>query len=142
MSPPPAERKQAADAEVGTSLPSLTERATLATAVRYAGASGDFNPIHYSEEAAARVSPTGGIIVHGMYAMGLASRLLTAWAGAPEAVAGLSVRFTRPWPLGTPATFGGEVTAVEDGLVTVTLWGDNDDTGERILRGWGRIRPA
>lgn len=135
-------QEEAGDVEVGASLPSLTERATLETTVRYAGASGDFNPIHYSEEAAARVSPTGGIIVQGMFAMGLASRLLTTWAGAPDAVVELSVRFTRPWPVGTTATFGGEVTAVDDGLATVTLWGDNDDTGERILRGRGRIRLA
>lgn len=127
------------DIEVGAALPTLTQRATLETTVRYAGASGDLNPLHYSEEVAAQASPTGGIIVHGMYAMGLASRLVTAWAGAPGALRELSVRFTRPWPLDTAATFGGEVTDVGDGLVTVTLWGEHE-SGERILRGRGTVR--
>lgn len=125
--------------QVGTELPTLTQRATLQTAVRYAGASGDLNPLHYSEEVAARVSPTGGRIVHGMYAMGLASRLLTSWAGDPAAVAQVSVRFSRPWPLGTSATFGGRVTEVDGGTVTVELWAEHEG-GEQILRGTGRVR--
>jgi acyl dehydratase len=126
--------------EVGTPLPELTERSTLATSVRYAGASGDLNPLHYDPQVAAGISPTGGVIAHGMYSMGLASRLLTAFAGGPERVLELEVRFTRPWPLGASATFTGKVTAIDDdGVASVSLTGTTED-GDRILRGSGRVR--
>lgn len=125
--------------EVGTQLPELTAESTLTTSVLYAGASGDMNPLHYDPQVAAGISPTGGVIAHGMYSMGLASRLLTAFAGGPEQVLEIDVRFTRPWPLGTSATFTGKVTAVEDGVATVSLSGTTE-AGERILRGSGRIR--
>jgi acyl dehydratase len=125
--------------EAGTELPELTAPSNLTTSVLYAGASGDMNPLHYDPDVAAGISPTGGVIAHGMYSMGLASRLLTAFAGGPEQVLELEVRFTRPWPLGTSATFTGRITAVEDGVATVALAGTTE-AGERILRGTGRIR--
>jgi acyl dehydratase len=125
--------------QVGAELPELTAASSLTTSVLYAGASGDMNPLHYDPEVAARISPTGGVIAHGMYSMGLASRLLTAFAGGPEQVLELEVRFTRPWPVGTTATFTGKVTAVEDGVATVALAGTTE-AGDRILRGTGRIR--
>ena len=62
-------------------LPEVSQESNLTTSVMYAGASGDFNPLHFDQGFAAQVSPTGGIIAHGMYSMGLASRLLTEWAG-------------------------------------------------------------
>jgi acyl dehydratase len=124
---------------VGTELPVIEQAATLATSVRYAGASGDLNPLHFDEGFAATVSPTGGIIAHGMFSMGLVSRLLTGFAGDPERVLDLQVRFTRPWPIGTSAAFGGKVSAIEDGVATVELWGTDAD-GNRILRGSGRVR--
>lgn len=124
---------------VGTELPAVTAHADLPTSVRYAGASGDFNPLHYDPSFAAEVSPTGGVIAHGMYSMGLASRMLAGFVGGPEAVLEVNVRFTRPWPLGTTATFTGKVTAVEDGVATVSLAGTTA-AGERILRGTGRVR--
>jgi acyl dehydratase len=123
----------------GDELPVLAQVADLRTSVRYAGASGDFNPLHYDPEVAAGISPTGDCIAHGMYSMGLASRVLTAWAGGPEHVAAIDVRFTRPWPLGTEATFGGTVKSVDDDAVVVTLWGKDAD-GKAMLRGTGRVR--
>lgn len=125
--------------EVGATLPELHARSTLTTSVLYAGASGDMNPLHYDPEVAAGISPTGGVIAHGMYSMGLASRLLTSVAGGPEQVLELEVRFTRPWPLGADAIFTGKVTAIEDGVATVSLTGTTED-GDRIMRGTGRIR--
>jgi acyl dehydratase len=122
----------------GTELPTIDQQATLTTSVTYAGASGDFNPLHYDEDFAGQVSPTGGIIAHGMYSMGLASRVLTEFAGDPARVGEVQVRFTRPWPLGTTSTFGGTVTAVEDGVATVELWGRGEN-GDRILKGTGRL---
>lgn len=127
------------DVTVGTELPSLEQKSTLSTSVAYAGASGDHNPLHFDESFASQVSPTGGIIAHGMYSMGLASRVLTAWAGGPENVASIDVRFTKPWPLNTTSTFGGTVTEVADGVATVELWGKNEG-GDQILKGTGEVR--
>ena len=123
----------------GTDLPTIEQTSNLVTSVMYAGASGDMNPLHYDESFASQVSPTGGIIAHGMFSMGLASRLLTEWAGGPENVVSVEVRFTKPWPLGSKTTFGGTVKSVEDGVATVELWADNDN-GDRVLRGTGRAR--
>lgn len=124
--------------EVGTELEPVTQHADLSTSTRYAGASGDFNPLHYDQDFARQVSPTGDVIAHGMFSMGLAARALTAFAGGPDKVLQVAVRFARPWPLGTTATFGGKVTDITDGVATVQLWGDHEN-GTRILRGSGRI---
>ena len=124
---------------VGTELPSVEQTSTLSTSVAYAGASGDHNPLHFDESFAGQVSPTGGIIAHGMYSMGLGSRVLTGWAGGPENVAAVDVRFTKPWPLNTTSTFGGTVTEVADGVATVELWGTNEN-GDQIMKGTGQVR--
>jgi acyl dehydratase len=73
-----------------------TFRVTRADLVRYAGASGDFNPIHWSQRVATSVG-LPGVIAHGMLTMALASRALTAWVGGdPGAILDYSVRFARP----------------------------------------------
>ncbi len=79
----------------GDELPGLQVRITRAGLVRYAGASGDFNPIHWNERVA-REAGLPGVIAHGMLTMALANRLVTAWAGDPGAVIACTVRFTRP----------------------------------------------
>lgn len=127
------------DLTPGTELPTISQTSNLVTSVMYAGASGDMNPLHYDGSFAANVSPTGGTIAHGMYSMGLASRLLTEWAGGPERVLAVEVRFTKPWPLDSTTTFGGTVLSVEDGVATVELWADNVG-GDRVLSGTGRVR--
>ena len=63
--------------------------------VRYAGASGDFNPIHYRDDVAASVG-LPGVLAHGMLTMGLAAQPVVDWAGGPGAVVDYEVRFTRP----------------------------------------------
>jgi acyl dehydratase len=80
---------------VGTHLPPQTFRVTRADLVRYAGASGDFNPIHWSDRFATGVG-LPGVIAHGMYTMALASRALEVWVGDPAAVVEFGVRFTKP----------------------------------------------
>lgn len=127
------------EVEVGTELPTIEQRSTLTTSAMYAGASGDMNPLHYDESFASQVSPTGGVIAHGMFSMGLASRVLTTWAGGPEQVDEVTARFTKPWPLNTTSTFGGTVTEVDDGIATVELWGQNEG-GDQILKGTGQVR--
>jgi acyl dehydratase len=80
---------------VGDELPPLAVRVTRADLVRYAGASGDLNPIHWSDRIATSVG-LPGVIAHGMLTMALAGRLVTDWAGDPAAVRSFGVRFTRP----------------------------------------------
>jgi acyl dehydratase len=83
------------DIEVGTELPAQTFPVTRATLVRYAGASGDFNPIHWNEKFAKEVG-LPDVIAHGMFTMAEAIRVVTDWAGDPGAVVEYGVRFTKP----------------------------------------------
>lgn len=84
-----------ADVEVGTELPTLEIPVTRADLVRYAGASGDFNVIHWNERIAQSVG-LPNVIAHGMFTMAAAGRVLTEWAGDPGKVVDYSVRFSRP----------------------------------------------
>ena len=72
--------------EAGQALPTQTFRVTRADLVRYAGASGDFNPIHWSDRVATSVG-LPGVIAHGMFTMALAARAVDGWAGGPDASA-------------------------------------------------------
>jgi acyl dehydratase len=83
------------DVEVGTELPSGSFPVTRDTLVRYAGASGDFNPIHWNERFAREVG-LPDVIAHGMFTMASAIRVVTDWAGDPGAVVEYGVRFTKP----------------------------------------------
>ena len=83
------------DVEVGTELPGQTFVVERADLVRYAGASGDFNPIHWNERFATQVG-LPDVIAHGMFTMAQAGRVVTDWAGDPAAVEEYGVRFTRP----------------------------------------------
>lgn len=69
--------------------------------VRYAGASGDFNPIHWNERFATEVG-LPGVIAHGMFTMGAAIALVEEWAGDPAAVIDYQTRFSRPVPVPDP----------------------------------------
>ncbi|MDX3383741.1 MULTISPECIES: MaoC family dehydratase [Streptomyces] len=83
------------EVEVGTELPARTFPVTRATLVRYAGASGDFNPIHWNEKFAKEVG-LPDVIAHGMFTMAEAVRVVTDWTGDPGAVVDYGVRFTKP----------------------------------------------
>jgi acyl dehydratase len=112
---------------VGDELPPLAVRVTRADLVRYAGASGDFNPIHWSDRIATSVG-LPGVIAHGMLTMALAGRLVTDWAGDPAAVRSFGVRFTRPVVVpdddeGALVELSGKVTDVREA-----------DGGERIAK--------
>lgn len=80
---------------VGDTLPPLQLQVPRVQLVRYAGASGDFNAIHWNERVATAVG-LPGVIVHGMLTMALAGRIVTDWVGDPTAVLDYGVRFTRP----------------------------------------------
>ncbi len=83
------------DVEVGTELPAQTFPISRADLVRYCGASGDFNIIHWNERIAKAVG-LPDVIAHGMFTMAAAGRVVTDWAGDPGAVVEYGVRFTKP----------------------------------------------
>ncbi len=90
--------KSLADISVGLELPEREFRIRRADLIRYAGASGDFNVIHWNERVAKEVG-LPNVIAHGMFTMGLAARSVTEWLGNPAAVTEYSCRFTRPVPV-------------------------------------------
>ena len=125
------------DVEVGTVLPGITATFTRETLVRYAGASTDFNPIHYSDRAASELG-LPGVIAHGMLTMGTALRVVTDWCGDPARVLSYYVRFVKSVLVpdtaeGATVTFGGTVTKVADGVATVTIEAVLD--GTKVLGG-------
>lgn len=122
------------DVEVGQRIPQRTETLDQARLIAYAGASGDFNPLHWDPEFARQVSPTGGVIAHGMLSMGIVSAAVTAWAGGPERVRALSAKFRAPCPVGSVITAGGEVIEIDTEARTATLavWAELPD-GARVI---------
>jgi acyl dehydratase len=80
---------------VGEVVADRTVHLSRESLVRYAGASGDFNPIHYSDEVAARVG-LPGVLAHGMLTMGLAGSTIIPWLGDAGRITDYGVRFTRP----------------------------------------------
>jgi acyl dehydratase len=131
-----ASRISAARVAVGTELPEQVYRVTRADLVRYAGASGDFNPIHWNERIATEVG-LPDVIAHGMFTMALAGRAVTDWTGDPTALVEYNVRFGRPVVVpdddrGAEVTVTGKVGAVlDDGRFRVDLTVTSD--GEKVL---------
>ncbi len=129
-------RPAIADLAVGDVVASRTVTFTRQDLVRYAGASGDLNPIHWNERFAADVG-LPGVIAHGMLTMGAAVNLVCDWAGDPGAVVDYGVRFTRPVPVPDPGEATLEVTGTvgaldaEAGTVRVDL--TVTAAGERVL---------
>ena len=122
--------------DVGTQLPEQAFRITRADLVRYAGASGDFNPIHWNDRVATAVG-LPGVIAHGMLTMALAARAVTAWTGDPGGLVEYHVRFSRPVVVpdddqGAEVTVRGTVGALlDDGLARVDLTVTSG--GEKVL---------
>jgi len=111
--------------EVGQELSPLSVRFTRAALVRYAGASGDFNPIHFSDQFATDLG-LPGVIAHGMLTMGTALRVVTDWVGDPSKVISYSVRFARPVVVpddaqGVEVSFSATVTAVKSNSVSIAI---------------------
>ena len=122
------------EVKVGDQIPTQSQTIDQTQLIIYAGASGDFNPLHWQEEFASQVSPTGGIIAHGMFNMGLVSRVVTDWAGGPENILKLGASFRAPCPLGATVTYGGEVLEVDEDARTATLavWAELED-GSKVV---------
>ncbi|MDN4478072.1 MaoC/PaaZ C-terminal domain-containing protein [Demequina sp. SYSU T00039] len=95
--------------EVGEVVASRTVELNRDTLVRYAGASGDFNPIHYNDVVAESVG-LPGVIAHGMLTMGTAASVVEEWSG-PGNVVDYQTRFSRPIPVPNPGAATVAITA-------------------------------
>jgi acyl dehydratase len=99
--------------------------------VRYAGASGDFNPIHIDEEFAKKVGLPGRIL-HGLWTMAQVARAHTEAAGGPDKLKQLSVQFRGMGLLGEEMVVRGTVREVTDGLAVIES--EAEQAGNRIIR--------
>ncbi|MCP9210085.1 MaoC family dehydratase [Streptomyces cucumeris] len=130
------------DVEVGTEVPVREFRVDRAGLVRYAGASGDFNPIHWNEKFAKDVG-LPDVIAHGMFTMAEAARVVTDWTGDPGALVEYGVRFTKPVVVpnddkGAVIEIGAKVAAkLDDEARTVRLDITATSGGKKVL---GRAR--
>jgi acyl dehydratase len=125
------------DVKVGDELPPLVKGPIQQIQLtRYAGASGDFNPIHQDDEFA-KAAGMGGVFGHGMLTMGFVAQSLTDWAGA-GAVRKVGVRFAGLVRLKDVVTCRGRITSVSRGngagLVDLDLWAENQ-RGEKVVTG-------
>lgn len=115
-----------AEVEKGTELPAQTFTLRRANLVEYAGASGDFNVIHWNERVATSVG-LPNVIAHGMLTMATAARVVTDWVGDPGALVEYGVRFTRPVPVpdddrGSDLEVSAKVTdKLDEHLVKITV---------------------
>ncbi|MBV9464633.1 MAG: hypothetical protein JO206_00745 [Solirubrobacterales bacterium] len=99
--------------------------------VRYAGASGDFNPIHIDEQFARQVGLPGRIL-HGLWTMAQVARAHTDAAGGPDKLKRLSVQFRGMGRMGEEITVTGTVRALDGGFATVDS--EARQSGRRIIR--------
>jgi len=111
--------------EVGTELPALTVTLRREDLVRYAGASGDFNPIHWNDRMAASLG-LPGVIAHGMLTMASAARVVTDWLDDPADLLEYGVRFTKPVVVpdddkGATVTFSAKVDKLADGSAEIDI---------------------
>ncbi len=120
------------DVSVGDELPPLKARLQRVNLIMYAGASGDFNPIHWNERIAKAVG-LPDVIAHGMLTMATAGRVITEWVGDPGAIESFSVRFSKP--VVVPDDDSGAVVHISasvadklpDGKVVVDLTATSED---------------
>jgi acyl dehydratase len=109
-------RVHLSDVEVGTELPAQSITLRRVDLIKYAGASGDFNVIHWNERVATSVG-LPNVIAHGMLTMAEAVRVVTDWCGDPGAIVEYSTRFTKPVPV--PDCDGGATLDVKGSVIEV-----------------------
>lgn len=128
--------RSAATVAKGDVLPGRTITVTRATLVRYAGASLDFNPIHWDEHTATAVG-LPDVIAHGMFTMGAAATVATEWAGDSGRVLSYTTKFIGPVVVprgeGAEVALGGTVTAVDHETRRVTVELTATCQGAKIL---------
>ena len=127
--------------KVGDQMPDLRRQIELPTLVRYAGASGDFNQIHYDADFA-RAAGLPGVIGHGALAMGLVSEAVTDWVGDSRQVRSLELRFKNPYRLGDELSVSGEVVGEADGAFEIQLRCVNQENVEIIGGATATVAPS
>jgi acyl dehydratase len=109
---------------VGEVVAEHSYRLTRDSLVKYAGASGDFNPIHYRDDIATSVG-LPGVLAHGMLTMGIAIQPVVDWIGDPAKIVDYQVRFTRPVPVdatdGATVAVTATVGALQAGTARIDL---------------------
>jgi hypothetical protein len=122
----------------GTELPARSYRVTRLDLVKYAGASGDFNVIHWSERAARAVG-LPDVIAHGMYTMAQAGKFVTEWAGDPGAVTDFGVNFSAMVPVPDDAPPSGNTggAVIEISGKVLDKLGDNKVTVDIVAKADG-----
>ena len=129
---------------VGDILGERSVHLTRESLVRYAGASGDFNPIHYRDDVAAEVG-LPGVLAHGMLTMGIAVGALAEWLGDPGRILEYGVRFTRPVVVdprtGADVHVLAKVGAVADDAIRVDLTVTHADATV-LGKAQVRVRPS
>jgi acyl dehydratase len=121
--------------EVGDQLPAQTFTIRRADLVRYAGASGDFNVIHWNQRVAVSVG-LPDVIAHGMWTMGAAGTVVSDWAGDAGRVVEFGTRFTKPVVVpasGAEVVVQGVVKAVDEETGRVTVELATTSAGEKVL---------
>lgn len=117
--------------EVGQIVAERTVHLTRESLVRYTGASGDFNPIHYRDDVAARVG-LPGVLAHGMLTMGIGASVVTDAVGDPARIIDYGVRFTKPVVVdpddGAEVRYEARVAKIDDGIARIDLTVTFDET--------------
>jgi len=123
---------------VGQEIGTASIDVSRADLVRYAGASGDFNPIHWNGRFAEQVG-LPGVIAHGMFTMGAAVQLVTDWIGNPAAIVDYQTRFTKPVVVedadgpGATIEVAGVIGAVDEANSTVRVDLTVTAAGQKVL---------
>ena len=130
---------KASELKVGDSdTERVVDNLTRTQIVQYAGASGDYNPIHTDEVYTTKVAGYPGVFAHGMLTMGLTGKMLTNYVGDGR-LTRFGVRFTNQvWP-GDSLDAKATVTAIKDGLVELEVVTTNQD-GKEVVRGYAEAR--
>jgi len=127
------------DVKVGdTTTQVVAENLSRTQIVQYAGASGDYNPLHTDDLFTREIAGYPGVFAHGMLTMGMTGRVLTDWFGA-EGLLSYGVRFVKQvWP-GDALTATATVTSVNDGVAELTVETVNQ-AGEPVVTGTAKAR--
>jgi hypothetical protein len=117
--------------EVGTQLPELKIEGTPTFIISTAIATRDYQDVHHDRDLA-QAKGSKDIFVNILTDTGLVQRFLTDWAGPTALIKSIGLRLGVPWYAYDTITFSGEVTAVEDGLITVKVFGRNS-LGDHVI---------
>jgi len=120
------------DIKVGDTF-SASEEVDKYRTIYYAGASGDFNPIHIDPEFG-KIVGLGGVILHGLCTFGFMTKTVTDWAGDPGSLKKIKCRFAKPVHLGDTVTTKAAVSAVEGNKATIGLTVSNQDGADVLTQ--------